>query len=192
MVVQRETPPVIDVPTETPPLSPVPMMPAPAAAPAAMPIVPEGMNPLTGMPLDDRPPMLPFGTVSQGMQGFPGMAAPPPGMYGEAPPLVSSLPIPGTNQVQPMIQGQPKGGPIERPKPAEAWQAPKMYDETVPEVKDPADPTKILKPATIRQYYYVQDPKTGKPRKEYALDANGDGVPDIQQPGWMGWLNGQK
>lgn len=124
MVMQRETPPVIDVPTETPPLSPMPMMPAPAAAPAAMPIVPEGMNPLTGMPLNDRPPLLPFGTVSQGQQGFPGMAPPPPGLYGEAAPLVSSVPIPGTNQVMPMIQGQPKGAPIERPKPMEAPKIP--------------------------------------------------------------------
>ena len=84
----------------------------------------EGNNPLTGLPLNDRPPMLPFGTVSQGMQGFPGMAPPPPGLYGEAPPLVSSIAIPGTTQMQPMIQGQPKGAPIERTKPPEAPKIP--------------------------------------------------------------------
>jgi len=79
--------PVIEVPNESPPLDeqPVVPLPVPAAAPAA-PMVPEGLNPLTGLPLNDRPPVLPFGTLSQGMQGFPGMAPPPPGLYGEAAP----------------------------------------------------------------------------------------------------------
>ena len=98
---------------------------APQQPLAPLPLPPlEGNNPLTGLPLNDRPPMLPFGTVSQGMQGFPGMAPPPPGLYGEAPPLVSSIAIPGTTQMQPMIQGQPKGAPIERTKPPEAPKIP--------------------------------------------------------------------
>jgi len=80
--------PVMDAPDDVPPMNEQPLMPlpAPAPAPAALPMVPEGMNPLTGLPLNDRPPVLPFGTVSQGMQGFPGMAPPPPGLYGEAAP----------------------------------------------------------------------------------------------------------
>lgn len=83
MVVQRETPPVIDVPTETPPLSPVPMMPAPAAAPAAMPIVPEGMNPLTGMPLANAPSMMPEGFVAMNRNNAAlGLPLPPSGLYG--------------------------------------------------------------------------------------------------------------
>lgn len=121
-----------------------------------------------------------------------GLPPPPPGLYGaEAPPLVSSTPIPGTDQVMPMVKGEPKGAPVNRaqpPKPA-TWEAPKMYDETIPEVRDANG--NVTRPAQTRQYYFVQDPQTGKPRKEYALDANGDGVPDNQQPGWQSWLDAQ-
>lgn len=100
-------------------------MPAPMPQPMPVPLAEmQGTNPLTGMPINDRPPMLPAGTLAQNAMGFPGLAAPPPGMYGEAAPLVSSLPIPGTNQVMPMIQGQPKGAPIERTKTAEAPKIP--------------------------------------------------------------------
>ena len=133
MVWQPDAPPTRSMPSapaSSPPAMPslpMPSMSPPAMPAAAMPIVPpqlEGSNPLTGMPLNDRPPTLPFGTVGQGMQGFPGIAPPPPGLYGEAPPLVSSIAIPGTTQMQPMIQGQPKGAPIERFKPAEAPKIP--------------------------------------------------------------------
>ena len=139
------------------------------------------------------PPMqVPAGTFAQ-MPGLNQGAF--KGAYVEAPPLVGSAPIPGTDQVQPMVKGEPKGAPVNRaqpPKPA-AWEAPKMYDETIPEVRDANG--NVTQPARTRQYYFVQDPQTGKPRKEYALDANGDGVPDNaagQQPGWMGWLQSQK
>lgn len=139
------------------------------------------------------PPMqVPAGTFAQ-MPGLNQGAF--KGAYVEAPPLVGSAAIPGTDQVQPMVKGEPKGAPVNRaqpPKPA-AWEAPKMYDETIPEVRDANG--NVTQPARTRQYYYVPDPQTGKPRKEYALDANGDGVPDNaagQQPGWMGWLQSQK
>ncbi len=183
-----------------------PEMPAPSAPEMPAPAAPEpplsfeqafNQSPLAGAgpaPMGQPlPPMqVPAGTLSR-MPGLNQGAF--KGAYQEAPPLMSTVPIPGTDQVQPLVMGQPKGAPVSRaqpPKPA-AWEAPKMYDETIPEVRDANG--NVTQPARTRQFYYVPDPQTGKPRKEYALDANGDGVPDNaagQQPGWMGWLQSQK
>lgn len=190
MVVQRETPPAINVPTEAPPLSPMPMMPAPAAAPAAMPIVPEGMNPLTGMPFANAPSMMPegFGAMNRNNAAL-GLPLPPSGLYGpEAAPMVSSIAIPGTDQMMPMIGGVPKGTPVAKtqPKPAAEWQPPKIYDEVVPEVRDANGQVKTA--ASTRQYYFVPGPD-GKPRREY-VDATPNA--EAQQPGWMSWLEAQK
>jgi len=173
-------------------------MPAPAAPlePSAPPTFEQWFNqsPLAGAGLPPMnqamPPMqVPAGTFAQ-MPGLNQGAF--KGAYVEAPTLVGSAPIPGTDQMQPMVKGEPKGAPVNRtqpPKPA-AWEAPKMYDETIPEVRDANG--NVTRPAQTRQYYFVPDPQTGKPRKEYALDADGDGVPDPQQPGWMAWLQSQK
>ncbi len=172
-----------------------------APMPAPMPMTPpepEPVNPFAMTPLgtyvDPTAAMVPngFGAMNE-FNAARGMPLPPPGLYGpEAPPMLSSAPIPGTDQVMPMVMGQPKGTPVSRsqPKPQAEWQAPKMYDETIPEVRDGQG--NVKSPARTRQYYFVPDPKTGKPMKEYALDANGDGVPDNQQPSWMSWLQGQK
>lgn len=182
-----------------------PEMPAPSAPEMPAPAAPEpppsfeqafNQSPLAGAGLPPMnqamPPMqVPAGTFAQ-MPGLNQGAF--KGAYVEAPPLVGSAPIPGTDQMQPMVKGEPKGAPVSRaqpPKPA-TWEAPKMYDETIPEVRDKDG--NVTQPARTRQFYYVPDPQTGKPRKEYALDANGDGVPDNQQPnnqqpGWMDWLN---
>ena len=179
---------------------PAPEMPMPDAAPPPMDAPPMSFeqafnqSPLAGAGLPPMnqamPPMqVPAGTFAQ-MPGLNQGAF--KSAYVEAPPLVGSAPIPGTDQMQPMVKGEPKGAPVNRtqpPKPA-AWEAPKMYDETIPEVRDANG--NVTQPARTRQYYFVPDPKTGKPRKEYALDADGDGVPDAQQPGWMGWLESQK
>ena len=172
------------------------MTPAAQMEPSAPPTFEQAFNasPLAGagpapMSQPFQPMQVPAGTFAQ----MPGLNAGAfKGAYQEAPPLMSSVPIPGTDQMQPMVMGQPKGAPVTRaqpPKPAE-WQAPKMYDETIPEQRDANG--SVTQPARTRQYYFVPDPQTGKPRKEYALDADGDGVPDAQQPGWMGWLQSQK
>ena len=108
MVWQPDAPPTRSMPSapaSSPaamPSLPMPSMSPPAMPATAMPIVPpqlEGSNPLTGMPLNDRPPMLPFGTVGQGMQGFPGMAPPPPGLYGEAPPRFQEMKVGDMNLI---------------------------------------------------------------------------------------------
>lgn len=205
MVWQPDAPPTRSMPSapaSSPaamPSLPMPSMSPPAMPAATMPIVPpqlEGNNPLTGLPLPslNSPSMMPEGwnAMNRG-NAAAGLPLPPTGLYGpESPPMISSAPIPGTDQMMPMIGGVPKGTPVAKtqPKPAAEWQPPKMYDETIPEKRDAKG--NVISAATTRQYYYVQDPKTGKPRKEYALDANGDGVPDNQQPGWMSWLEAQK
>ena len=176
---------------------PVPRAPAEMAPPE--PPIQEQANPFAldplGNPMNPQAFMVPsgFGAMNE-FNASRGLPMPPPGLYGpEAAPLVSSMPIPGTDQMQPMVMGQPKGTPVAKTAPAKAaepWEAPKMYDETIPEVRDAQG--NVKSPARTRQYYFVPDPKTGKPMKEYALDANGDGVPDNQQPGWMNWLQGQK
>lgn len=206
----RAAMPMPGTPGQSLPAPEMPMPDAGATADAAAPAAPPPMDappmsfeqafnqsPLAGAGLPPMnqamPPMqVPAGTFAQ-MPGLNQGAF--KGAYVEAPPLVGSAPIPGTDQMQPMVKGEPKGAPVSRtqpPKPA-AWEAPKMYDETIPEVRDANG--NVTQPARTRQYYFVQDPQTGKPRKEYALDANGDGVPDNaagQQPGWMGWLQSQK
>ncbi len=179
----------------------LPLTPQGVSARAPLP-PPVDLNPQPGMgepvpmmssPLGLMPPPQPNVPAGffQGQQAA-GMPAPAPGLYTEAPPLLSSAPIPGTDQVMPLVMGEPKGGPVARaqPKAAPDWTPPKMYDETIPEVRDAQG--NVKSPARTRQYYFVQDPKTGRPMKEYALDANGDGVPDNQQPGWMNWLQGQQ
>lgn len=198
------------MPTPQPrPLPATPMQPGISMAPSASPRDREVQTlpaPAEPQPIDmfQRDPlgnyvnpqaaMVPsgFGAMNE-FNAAHGLPPPPPGLYGaEAPPLVSSTPIPGTDQVMPMVKGEPKGAPVNRaqpPKPA-TWEAPKMYDETIPEVRDANG--NVTRPAQTRQYYFVQDPQTGKPRKEYALDANGDGVPDNQQPGWQSWLDAQR
>jgi len=205
MVWQKDppmTPPTLDATSGQPVRSqPVPMGASPiqpAQPPTEEPVNPFAMTPLGGY-VNPQAGMVPAGfnamnqLLATDPAGLPGLPMPPPGLYGpEAPPMLSSAPIPGTDQVMPMVMGQPKGTPVARsqPKPQAEWQAPKMYDETIPEVRDGQG--NVKSPARTRQYYFVPDPKTGKPMKEYALDANGDGVPDNQQPGWMSWLQGQK
>lgn len=191
------TPPTLDATSGQPVRSqPVPMGASPiqpAQPPTEEPVNPFLLDPL-GNYVNPTAGMVPngFGAMNE-FNAANGLALPPPGLYGaEAAPMLSSAPIPGTDQMMPMVMGQPKGTPVARsqPKPQAEWQAPKMYDETIPEVRDGQG--NVKSPARTRQYYFVPDPKTGKPMKEYALDANGDGVPDNQQPGWMNWLQGQK
>lgn len=239
--------PVMDAPEDVPPMNEQPLMPLPAPAPAALPIVPEGMNPLTGLPFANAPAMMPegFGAMNRRNAAL-GLPLPPPGLYGaEAAPrfeeyqagdmnlIVDSTTgkqvqsykrpqplgyeqVPGMNlllpkgdgadrlpvlQQQGMMEaprpeaafmgpmpGRPKLTPYTPPPPPTEWQPPKIYDEVVPEMKDPADPTKILRQATTRQYYFVQGPD-GKPRREYV-----DATPgaEAQQPGWMSWLEAQR
>ena len=113
--------------------------PADAAAPAApppmdapppsfeqafnqSPLAGAGPAPL-GQPL---PPMqVPAGTMAR-MPGLEQGAF--KGAYQEAPPLMSSVPIPGTDQMQPMVMGQPKGAPVSRAQPPKPAEAPKVPD----------------------------------------------------------------
>lgn len=103
LVWQTDAPPMPEVPATPPASEAVPALPAPAAPPA-VPML-EGINPLTGLPFNDQPSMLPIGTISAGMRGFPGMAPPPPGLHQEpAPPTM--LALPGTDYGVPVIGGQ--------------------------------------------------------------------------------------
>lgn len=133
------------VPDAPPAMSSTPALPAASAAPAlplaetapapspAKPVNPFLMDPL-GNFVNPQAAMVPNGfnamneRLASDPAGFPGLPMPPPGLYGkEAAPLVSSMPIPGTDSVMPMVMGQPKGTALAKtapPKPAEAPKIP--------------------------------------------------------------------
>lgn len=108
--------------------------PADAAAPAAPPPLSFeqafNQSPLAGAGLPPMnqamPPMqVPAGTLSR-MPGLDQGAF--KGAYQEAPPLMSTVPIPGTDQVQPLVMGQPKGAPVSRAQPPKPAEPPKVPD----------------------------------------------------------------
>lgn len=119
-------------PDATVPAAPsAPEMPAPAA-PEPPPSFEQAFNqsPLAGAgpaPLGQPlPPMqVPAGTLSR-MPGLDQGAF--KGAYKEAPPLMSTVPIPGTDQVQPLVMGQPKGAPVSRAQPPKPAEPPKVPD----------------------------------------------------------------
>lgn len=104
---------------DAPPMPPNP----PASSPPAMPSLP--------MP-SMSPPALPDFTPAGGQSPLNGPQLPaltdaPYGAYPGAPPMVSSLPIPGTDLVLPIIGGMPKGTPVARSQPPKP-EAPKIPD----------------------------------------------------------------
>ena len=119
-------------PDATVPAAPsAPEMPAPAA-PEPPPSFEQAFNqsPLAGAgpaPLGQPlPPMqVPAGTLSR-MPGLDQGAF--KGAYQETPPLMSTVPIPGTDQVQPLVMGQPKGAPVSRAQPPKPAEPPKVPD----------------------------------------------------------------
>lgn len=115
---------------DAPPVSPNP----PASSPPAMPSLPmPSMSPpAMPMPAPMQPPALPDFTPAGGQSPLDGPQLPaltdaPYGAYPGAPPMVSSLPIPGTDLVLPIIGGMPKGTPVARSQPPKP-EAPKIPD----------------------------------------------------------------
>lgn len=108
------------------------MAPAAPLEPSAPPTFEQAFNasPLAGagpapMSQPFQPMQVPAGTFAQ----MPGLNAGAfKGAYQEAPPLMSSVPIPGTDQMQPMVMGQPKGAPVTRAQPPKPAEAPKVPD----------------------------------------------------------------
>lgn len=109
---------------------------------------------------------------------------------------VRTVPIPGTDYVVPYTGNRAMGTlPVAKPAPPlPAGMVPRSAQRDgvsyepgnpTPEVKLPkiyqGKPDALGKPT--RDYYYEPDPKTGKPRKIYIEDKDGDGVPDNQQKG---------
>lgn len=114
-------PDALPVPPNPPASSPpaLPPLPMPSMSPPAMP-----------MPAPMQPPALPDFTSPGGESPLNGPQLPaltdaPYGAYPGAPPMVSSLPIPGTDQVLPIIGGMPKGTPVARSQPVKP-EAPKI------------------------------------------------------------------
>ena len=178
-----------------------PSTPAAPLEPSAPPTFEQAFNasPLAGagpapMSQPFQPMQVPAGTFAQ----MPGLNAGAfKGAYQEAPPLMSSVPIPGTDQMQPMVMGQPKGAPVSRaqlPKPAEP-----------PKVPDGIQYEKgVLGNITGGKYPAWDEARQTWVIRSIDLDGNGVVSPQEraaanagagaagQQSGWMGWLQSQK
>jgi hypothetical protein len=129
MVWQADAPPSLPAPGDLMPgLAPAPQrLPMPAdTAPAPLPM-PEPLNPLQLDPLGNYvnpQPMTPpgFGAMNDALGRapgmFPGLPQPPPGLYGpEAPPPVDSIPIPNTDMMAPVFNGDVSPQPLPMKQP---------------------------------------------------------------------------
>lgn len=181
---------------------------ADAAAPAAPPPMDAppmsfeqafNQSPLAGAGLPPMnqamPPMqVPAGTFAQ-MPGLNQGAF--KGAYVEAPPLVGSAPIPGTDQMQPFVMGQPKGAPVNRTQPPKPAEPTKVPDGIQYEKDALGNITGGKYPAwdEARQTWVIRSIDLDgngvvSPQERAAANA-GSGAAG-QQPGWMGWLQSQK
>lgn len=183
----------------TPPEPPSVVAPPMAASAPAAPEPLQGLNPLTGLPLNMPAPKLPMGTIAANQNGFPGLLQPPDGLYSEPgrngePSPVTTVPIAGTNYVMPIADGKPMGTlPVQRPDPQPLpGMVPTAMESNGVRYETPGG--KPVKPDISWQ----EDPKTGAKvpyqtmidakgnvtlRRVPIIDANNDGVDDRAQGG---------